>query len=155
METINNLLNIQIAGRVAASTSMILIGSYLFLVVEVVANHHTTHRKRMSRIACEYFCCSFHSLDRVSIRRFFRYSFVLSFIPPISIVYSFAVSSVSSATPFAVCSFAISCAVVLSTYNFDCCLLRGKKYILYDLCSNIGTNFKVLVPITGDIFYTH
>ena len=26
-------------GRVAASTSMILIGSYLFLVVEVVANH--------------------------------------------------------------------------------------------------------------------
>ena len=39
METVNNLLNIQIAGRVAASTSMILIGFYLFLVVEVVANH--------------------------------------------------------------------------------------------------------------------
>ena len=116
---------------------MILIGSYLFSVVEVVANHmvrfasHNTSQ-RMSRIACEYFCCSFH----VFIRRFFRYSFVLfnlSFIPSISIVYSFVVSPVVPFLPLRLCclkdpsissivyihSFAISYAVVLSTYNFD------------------------------------
>ena len=55
-------------GRVAASTSMILIGSYLFSVVKVVANHmvrfssHNTSQ-RMSRIACELlFVSCFHSL---------------------------------------------------------------------------------------------
>ena len=147
-------------GRVAASTSMILIGSYLFLVVEVVANHtarfasHNTSQTHVTYClwilllfvpfprSCIHssflpllLCFKFHSidLDRVFIRRFIRF-------------FRYA---------FAVCSFAISCAVVSSTYNFDCCLLRGKKYILYHLCSNFGTYFKVLVPVTGDIFYTH
>ena len=120
-------------GRVAR---VIVIGSYLFSVVEVVANHmvrfHASHNtsQHMSRIACEYlllqsarrFVCSF-AVFSVS-------SFALSFIPSM-IVYSFVVSSAVPFLPLRlykfhpilissiVYSFAVSSAVVVSTYNFD------------------------------------